>query len=373
MRDLLISVSTANRLLRTTLLLMAIGVNLARLDDAAHPWAVIVAMVVMAAATTADWLVWRDKPTRETWLLVADVVITAALVLSSRWALGPEVLRETYLGLTVYWMVSTPITVAINRGTLPGLAVGAVIGAMQFAQAPQFHARNVLDFICMLLAPVFAGVIAAELHDLMHDRDRNYASAAALSERERLNRIVHDGVLQVLALVEREGRDLGPRGRVLAKEARKQEDKLRLLLQDRVVGDADPTHLNLTNMLEAHQSERVTVSTMASDMQLDAERAREIDAAVSEVLLNVEKHAGPDAKAWVLLETDDEDEIVIWVRDNGVGLTQQTLSAATAKGHAGVAKSIVGRVEALGGHAEWTSKPGRGVEWQFTIPKVGDS
>ena len=42
----------------------------------------------------------------------------------------------------------------------------------------------------------------------------------------------------------------------------------------------------------------------------------------------------------------------------------------------GAGHGIIGmreRVEALGGHAEWTSKPGRGVEWQFTIPKVGDS
>ncbi len=62
-------------------------------------------------------------------------------------------------------------------------------------------------------------------------RDRAERAAAAAEERQRLARVVHDGVLQVLALVQRRGPELGPDGAELGRLAGEQEVRLRGLVQ----------------------------------------------------------------------------------------------------------------------------------------------
>ncbi|PRC58786.1 sensor histidine kinase, partial [Mycobacterium sp. ITM-2017-0098] len=45
------------------------------------------------------------------------------------------------------------------------------------------------------------------------------------------------------------------------------------------------------------------------------------------------------------------------------------LEKAVAEGRVGVAKSIVGRMNWLGGRAELTTGPGSGTEWELTVPR----
>ena len=79
------------------------------------------------------------------------------------------------------------------------------------------------------------------------------------------------------------------------------------------------------------------------------------------------KHAGPDAQAWVLLEWDDDD-LIISIRDNGVGGTPEDFTAAADRGRMGMRHSIHGRLADLGGTATLRTAPGRGTEWEFRIP-----
>jgi len=111
----------------------------------------------------------------------------------------------------------------------------------------------------------------------------------------------------------------------------------------------------------------VTVSVMAGEVPMEAARAAELDAAVSEVLLNVAKHAGPEAQAWVLLELED-GQLIVSVRDNGVGMSREEVEKASTTGRMGIHDSIVGRIGDIGGVALARSQPGRGVEWEFRIP-----
>ena len=101
---------------------------------------------------------------------------------------------------------------------------------------------------------------------------------------------------------------------------------------------------------------------------LATEVADEVDAAVANALDNVVAHAGPDAHAFVLLE-DLEDSIVISIRDDGRGIAAGRLEEAVGEGRVGVSKSIVGRLDWLGGTARLTTEPGRGTEWELTIPR----
>ncbi len=93
-------------------------------------------------------------------------------------------------------------------------------------------------------------------------------------------------------------------------------------------------------------------------MPLPAAVAGELESVVREALTNVAKHAGADARAWVLLE-DLGDEVVVSVRDDGVGIAPQRLDDAEREGRMGIARSMRGRVADLGGTIERGDRAGR--------------
>jgi signal transduction histidine kinase len=96
-----------------------------------------------------------------------------------------------------------------------------------------------------------------------------------------------------------------------------------------------------------------------------------VDAAVANALDNVVAHAGAGAHAFVLLE-DLGDSVVVSIRDDGVGIPVGRLDQAVAEGRVGVAKSIVGRMNWLGGGARLNTGPDAGTEWELTVPRQGD-
>jgi signal transduction histidine kinase len=82
----------------------------------------------------------------------------------------------------------------------------------------------------------------------------------------------------------------------------------------------------------------------------------------------VRAHAGPGARAFVLLE-DLGDSVAVSIRDDGVGIAAGRLAEAAREGRLGVSKSIVGRMSSLGGTAQLHSAPGEGTEWELCVPR----
>ena len=96
----------------------------------------------------------------------------------------------------------------------------------------------------------------------------------------------------------------------------------------------------------------------------------EIVAVVRAAVDNTQKHAGPGARSFVLLE-DDDAEFVVTVRDDGVGFDPARLAEAEAAGRMGVSKSIRGRMTSIGGSVDLFAQPGEGTEWELHIPLEG--
>ena len=360
------SIFRAAGLLRAALLVLTCLVNMARLRDAAHPALLVVALLLMLAWTGAVWI-WNQNPDRRTlpWM-GADVAFTVLIAASSRYVLGIDLISQSYFGVAVYWMVSAPIVVGVWRGPVAGAVVGAAVGLVNYFQLPSLNPRAWVDLICMIVVPALGGFIADEMSRLQRQRDQSFADQAVLTERDRLNRILHDGVLQVLAMVEREGTELGGRGAELAKAAHRQETELRAMLQSDaplVRGDVD-----LVALLNRRATTSVSFSSTASSLLVRPKVAEDIDAAVGEALANVERHAGEGAQAWILVE-EDGGNVVVSIRDDGCGMTNEMVDDAAQHGHRGVVESIEGRVRALGGVATWRSQPGEGVEWELRVPK----
>jgi signal transduction histidine kinase len=110
------------------------------------------------------------------------------------------------------------------------------------------------------------------------------------------------------------------------------------------------------------------VSVPATPVMLPGATATELGELAREALTNVERHAGGGARAWVLLE-DLGGEVVLSIRDDGVGIPRRRLELASAQGRMGVSRSIVGRAEALGGTAALDTAPDEGTEWEVRVPR----
>ena len=92
--------------------------------------------------------------------------------------------------------------------------------------------------IVIELAVGLAVGMAAQTARRAHaELERAARLAASLEERERLSRQVHDGAIQVLALVSRRGREIGGETAELAELAGEQERALRRLVS---AADAEP-------------------------------------------------------------------------------------------------------------------------------------
>jgi signal transduction histidine kinase len=120
---------------------------------------------------------------------------------------------------------------------------------------------------------------------------------------------------------------------------------------------------------------RVTLSGPGEPVTLPSVAAREVAAAVAAALDNVRAHGGPGAdghgaRAWILVE-DEADEVVVTVRDDGPGIPEGRLEAARSAGRLGVAHSIEGRLQDVGGSVDVSSVPGQGAEVELRIPRAG--
>lgn len=353
--------------LRIVLCAHALLVDAFRVSGAAHSGLLVAAMIWMVIWTALAAVAYSRPATRRPWFLAADLLVSVVLMAASYPVLGASEFTTDFLPLPVFWAICAPLVVAMTYGVAPGAIAGGVVGMAVLVVRPSLDPGTWSRVVAFALLGAGLGLLMDLLVSSMGERDRAFAATAALSERERLNRIVHDGVLQVLALVEREGPGLGPRGVRLASLARDQESRLRVLLLDTDPDEPCSDQVDITGVLDRHESSTVTISAMAERVMVSSREALEIDAVVTEILTNVAKHAGPGARAWVLLEHEGH-ELIISIRDNGVGATPDVITKAGERGHIGVRDSVLGRVRDLGGQAVVRAAPGRGVDWELRIP-----
>lgn len=307
-------------------------------------------------------------------IVIADQVVVVALMASTRLVSDHDWYSHHQTLPTTLWATNAVISAAVFGGPWLGMASGVGISMVSAVVRDQVN----LDLWQDATAPVLISVgLALGLATVTARRaqaqlERAVRLAAATEERERLAREVHDGVLQVLALVGRRGNEIGGPAKELASMAAEQEVALRTLISEQGTGaesDSGGSEVDIRMLLRTRSSTTVSVSTPADSVAVERGVATEVASIVDTALSNVDLHAGPDAKAYVLLE-DLGDEIVVSVRDDGVGIRSGRLEEAEAEGRMGVSKSIVGRARALGGSADIDTDPGLGTEWEIRVPKA---
>ena len=250
---------------------------------------------------------------------------------------------------------------------LTGLAVMATNFAVKNYLALNLgHNATVIIELAIGMAIGMAAQTARRAHG---ELQRAAELTAAVQERDRLSRQVHDGAIQVLALVAKKGHEIGGPTAELADLASEQERALRRWLACTDIDqETDGATVDLRTLLRCRESDRVSFSLPGTAVPLGRWAATELDAAVGNALDNVTAHAGADAHAFVLVE-DLGDSVLVSVRDDGVGIPAGRLEEATRQGRLGISQSIVGRLTSLGGSAELRSDPGEGTEWELCVPR----
>lgn len=292
------------------------------------------------------------------------------------------------------WTAGSVLAFAVRGGWRWAAVASTAVAVANLVERGTPARDTVHNVVLVWVASIAIGYVVEVARASERTLARALEIQAATRERERLARDIHDGVLQVLAMVQRRGAVLGGEAAELGRLAGEQEAALRTLISggplprprtpgenpaptaaeaaaalgDEDPADADREPADLRTLLGPYAGSRVSVAEPGAPVLLPPAVAREVAAAVGAALDNVRRHAGEDARAWILIE-DEPDAVRVTVRDDGPGIPEGRLAQAESEGRLGVSQSIRGRLRDLGGSAELISVPGQGTEVELTVPR----
>lgn len=333
---------------------------------------VVFALMLVWSGTAGTLLAFGHRHRAR--IVAADVVVTLLLMASTLLVGGHNDYFSRHQTVpTTFWAANAVVSVAILLGPWWGMGAAALIGLSALAIVDQLDNLSFDATLPILLTVGLAVGMGSQIVRRARELlDRAIRLEAAATERERLAREVHDTTLQVLAFVRRRGAEIGGPTTELATLAGDQEDALRKLLSRQAgasrADQAAPK--DLRSRLEQELPTDVSIAAPSHPMVLPEAVTNEIVAVVRAAVDNTQKHAGPGARSFVLLE-DDDAEFVVTVRDDGVGFDPARLAEAEAAGRMGVSKSIRGRMTSIGGTVDLFAQPGEGTEWELHIPLEG--
>ncbi|MGH3980746.1 MAG: MacS family sensor histidine kinase [Pseudonocardiaceae bacterium] len=341
-------------------------------DGYARPqlgWAVLVAMLAWTAVTTVAYS--RDAGRRIA-MIGVDLAVTLVLVGASKWVLSADQLAEVTVRtplLTTVWAAGPVLAAAVHAGRIGGVTAGVAVSLVNVWVRESFSTDIARDTVLLVGTGFVLGLAAVTARRSAEQLRRAARAEAATAERERLARAIHDSVLQLLARVRTLGGQFGGEAAELARLAGEQEIALRTLVSAAPPDSATTGEEDLGSAVGLLAGPWVDVSVPATPVPLPAGDVAELIGVTTEALSNTARHAGPQARSWVLLE-DLGDEIVLSVRDDGAGIPEAQLDGAEADGRMGVARSIRGRVADLGGTLSLDTGPDRGTEWEVRLART---
>ncbi|MGH3932053.1 MAG: MacS family sensor histidine kinase, partial [Pseudonocardiaceae bacterium] len=303
---------------RLVLLGYAATINALHWQEYQRPGLAWVVFAVIAAwSVAAPWL--YAAPRRRPWLLGLELALGVGALLVTPYAQGAAMQAPGSSTIPTYWIAAPVIAWAIHWGWRGGLTAALIEGAVDVSIRVEPDANTGGNVFLLVLTGLTVGYAASLVQISTRERAEAAALNAAASERERLSRAVHDGVLQVLSYVQRRGAEIGGPTAELAELAAEQEEALRALVQggalvqgsgpiqgaDHGSGRVIPAVSDVAELLQRHTSRMVSVATPGEPVPLPRRTATELVAAVHEALDNTTRHAD-GAAAYVLLEDEGD-------------------------------------------------------------------
>jgi signal transduction histidine kinase len=342
-----------------------------------HPLPGTVYMAVLAVWTLSTLGRVKNAERCTKRFLAADLSIALTGVLLTGLVDAPSRIESGAFTLPSIWTAGSVLAFAIKGGWRWAALASSLVAVADLIERGTPSRDTLHNLVLVWIASIAIGYVVEVARASERTLARALQIEAATRERERLARDIHDGVLQVLAMVQRRGNQAGGEAAELGRLAGEQEVALRTLISGAPPppGAADDGSDSLRQgphdlrvLLAPYASARVTLAAPGTPVLLDPAVAAELAAAAGAALDNVRQHAGERAHAWILVE-DELDAVMVSVRDDGPGIAEGRLAAAEDEGRLGVAQSIRGRLRDLGGSAELVSVPGQGAEVELRLPK----
>ncbi|MFJ9866344.1 MacS family sensor histidine kinase [Streptomyces sp. NPDC101165] len=376
---------------RVLTMLYAIGLCATAYDHFVRPWVAVAYYAVLVGWTLATLPKVANAASCTKRFLAVDLSIALAGIMLTPLADSHERIASGGPTLPSIWTAGSVLAFAIKGGWRWAAVASTAVAVVNLVERGTPARDTVHNVILVWVASIAIGYVVEVARASERTLARALEIEAATRERERLARDIHDSVLQVLAMVQRRGAVIGGEAAELGRLAGEQEVALRTLVsggllpvsrvsEDTAAGavvraveepDDEPADgpVDLRTLLAPYAGALVSLAEPGAPVPLPRPAARELAAAVGAALDNVRRHAGAEARAWILVE-DEPDEIVVTVRDDGPGIPEGRLAQAEGEGRLGVAQSIRGRLRDLGGSAELISVPGQGTEVELTVPKA---
>jgi len=359
-------------LLRIGVMGWAIYKIVERADEFARPWAAWIVLAIIVLWTGIMTWAYDDPRRRRLPLYLADLGLSIALILSSLWIQSAEQLAAHTAHMPTFWVMAAVLAWSVGRGWLAGLGAAVAVSAADEVVKQSLGNQTIENIFLLVIGSMLVGYAAQLLREAIEAKAAADFATAVAAERARLARAVHDGTLQVLALVQRRGLEAGGEFAELGRLAGEQEAALRSLIRQQ---DALPSSLSgdvvdvsaAAEQLTVGRNLHLSVVTPGRPLLVPAGIAHELMAAASSCLDNIALHVGAGASAWLLLE-DLGDEVAVTVRDEGPGIAPGRLDEAVRQGRLGISDSIRGRIEEFGGAATLVTAPGQGTEWELRVP-----
>ncbi|WP_405839165.1 MacS family sensor histidine kinase [Streptomyces sp. NBC_01518] len=376
---------------RVLTMLYAIGLFASAYDEFDRPVIAIAFYVVLFVWTLATLPRVQSAVACTKRFLAVDLAIALTGIVLTPLAADDHHISSGGPTLPSIWTAGSVLAYAIKGGWRWAAFASTPVAAANLIERGSPARDTVHNVVLVWVASIAIGYVVEVARASERTLARALEIEATTRERERLARDIHDGVLQVLAMVQRRGAVLGGEAGELGRMAGEQEIALRTLVSgalvpvSRVSLDAaegavvraveveveepDDGPVDLRGLLAPYAAAKVSFAEPGAPVPLPAPAAKELAAAVGAALDNVRRHAGEDARAWILVE-DEPREVVVTVRDDGPGIPEGRLAQAEGEGRLGVALSIRGRLRDLGGSAELVSIPGQGTEVELKVPKA---
>jgi signal transduction histidine kinase len=333
-------------------------------NDLRHPEVAWLAVIVtFGLVATSTWLL-GSRPERllSIGFVLAEVGLAVGLSMIDGYVFEPGHVFNTTQSIATQWPLLAAATAGVAYG--PWIAAmlaslvgpGELVGAVLNDHEP-FGTREVVSIVATSVLYAACGAVFGWHARLLKRVEGQIAERKA---RDEVGRVMHDTVLQTLALVERRSAKTDPE---LAAAAREADRDLRAYLFGSTGRDITdlPTRVraaveHVRRRIDAPSDIAVSVSVIDDDCRVSDHDQELITRAIAEAVANALEHANP-TRVVVFVETDEDGNIFASVRDDGRGFDPD----APRHSH-GVDQSIVARMESIGGRAAITSSPRSGTE-----------
>jgi signal transduction histidine kinase len=315
-------------------------------------WVAVIATLALTGVSTA---LIRRNPEQLIRLPFVGVEIAFAIGLNMIDGLvfQPGHVFGNTQSIATQWPLIAAATVGVAFGPTIAALAGTTIGPAEYAGAlanehGPFTTGQIVSLIATSIFYAALGAVFGWQARLLERAEEEIADRRA---RDEIGRVMHDTVLQTLALVERRAATTDPE---LAAAAREADAEVRAYLFGSRAADRADLDARVRNVVERTRKGHptpVTVSVIDDGCRLGAHEQDLVARAIGEAVANALEHAGA-SRVIVFVETDERGQVFASVVDDGRGFD----TAAVRDGH-GIDESIVARIGSIGGRVAIQSGP----------------